>query len=177
MLDSRKDAYELLDSIGAPDHLKVHVKLVGEAADLLIEKLNDLNVTLDYEFIRTGVAIHDIGKTIHLNEMSGSGSKHEPEGERLLLEKGASKKLARVCMSHARWNEMECSTEEFVVALSDKLWKGKRVETLELKVVDRIAKLLKVERWDIFSELDLTFEEIASNGHDRLQRSRQLTSQ
>lgn len=66
---------------------------------------------------------------------------------------------------------MDCSLEELVIALSDKLWKGKRVESLELDVVDRVANILHKERWDIFPELDLKFEEIASDGHERLQRS------
>lgn len=171
MLNSRKDAYDILDSIEAPEHLKTHVKLVGEAADLLIEKFEELELKLDFEFIRTGVAIHDIGKVVHLNEMSGPGSEHEPEGEKILLEKGVSPKLARVCMSHARWNEMACSIEELIIALSDKLWKGKRVETLEMQVIDRIADILTLERWDVFPDLDLKFEEIASGGHERLQRS------
>jgi len=103
--------------------------------------------------------------------MTEPGSDHEPEGEKILIEKGISPKLARVCMSHARWNKMECSFEELIIALSDKLWKGKRVASLELDVVDRVAEHLQKERWDIFLELDMKFEEIASGGHERLQRS------
>ncbi len=171
MLASREDAYDLLDSLNAPAHLMTHVKLVGEAADILIRKCEDLELVLDYDFIRIGVAIHDIGKIVHPREMSGPGSEHEPEGERILLEKGVTAKLARVCMSHARWKNMECSTEELLIALSDKLWKGKRVEDLELAVIDQIANLLNLERWDIFPDLDFSFEEIASGGHERLQRS------
>ena len=34
VLSSRSDAYELLDSLEAPEQLKIHVQLVGEAADL-----------------------------------------------------------------------------------------------------------------------------------------------
>ena len=171
MVNSRKEAYELLDEINAPEHLKTHLKLVGEAADLLIQMCEALGLSLDFEFIQTGVAIHDIGKTVHPHEMTGPGSEHEPAGEKLLLTKGVSPKLARVCMTHARWQTLECSTEELLIALSDKLWKGKRVESLELEVIDRIAVLLNKQRWDTFSDLDLSFEEIASGGHDRLQRS------
>ena len=171
MPNSREEAFNLLEKLGAPEHLKTHVTLVGEAADLLIDALKELRVELDYEFIRTGVAIHDIGKIKHTNEMTGPGSEHEPEGEKMLINNGVSPKLARVCMSHARWDKMDCSFEELVIALSDKLWKGKRVESLELEVVDRAANILQIERWDIFPELDLKFEEIASGGHERLQRS------
>ena len=45
---------------------------------------------------------------------------------------------------------------------TDKLWKGKREERLELRIIDQIAKRLNKDRWDIFSELDESFEEIAS---------------
>jgi len=169
--NSRQEAFELIDNLGAPEHLKNHVTLVGEAADLLISAIDDLGVKLDFEFIRAGVIIHDIGKIVHTNEMTEPGSDHEPEGEKILIEKGISPKLARVCMSHARWNKMECSFEELIIALSDKLWKGKRVASLELDVVDRVAEHLQKERWDIFLELDMKFEEIASGGHERLQRS------
>ena len=167
-LNSREDAYELLNELEAPDHLKLHVRLVGEAADLLIQKCNELKVSIDANFIRIGVAIHDIGKIIHLNEMTGTGSEHEPEGEKILLNKGVDPKIARCCLSHAQWAEMECSLEELLIALSDKLWKGKRVEELELKVIDRISDSLGKDRWAVFEELDSQFEHIASGGHERL---------
>lgn len=171
MPSSRKEAFELIDRLGAPEHLKTHVTLVGEAADLLISALEVLGVELDFDFIRVGVVIHDIGKIVHSHEMTGPGSEHEPEGEKILREENVSPSLARVCISHARWNQMECSLEELLIALSDKLWKGKRVEPLELKVMDCVAQHLGKDRWDIFTDLDFKFEEIASGGHERLQKS------
>ena len=170
-LNSREDAYELLNELEAPAHLKLHVRLVGEAADLLINKCNELAVPLDANFIRIGVAIHDVGKIIHINEMTGIGSEHEPEGEKILLNKGVTPQIARCCLSHAQWAEMECSLEELLIALSDKLWKGKRVQKLELEVIDRISNSLGKDRWALFEELDTQFEFIASGGHERLQRS------
>lgn len=168
---SLKEAYKLLDELGAPEHLKTHVGLVGEAAEVLIEECINKGIKLNFEFVRVGVAIHDVGKTIHRNEMTGPGSEHEPAGQELLLKHGVTEDVARVCMSHARWHSMECSTEELLIALSDKLWKGKREETLELKVIDELAKIEGKERWDLYQELDACFEKIASSGHDRLQRS------
>jgi len=170
-LNSRKDAYELLNQLEAPEHLKLHVRLVGEAADLLIDKCNELEVSIDETLIRIGVAIHDIGKIVHVNEMTGVGSEHEPEGEKILLSKGIDPKIARCCLSHAQWKKMECSLEELLIALSDKLWKGKRVQELELQVIDRVSELLGKDRWAVFEELDTQFEHIASGGHERLQRS------
>ncbi len=171
MPKSREQAFELLDKLGVCGHLKTHVTLVGEAADLLISAIEKLGIVLDRDFIQAGVVIHDIGKIIHTNEMTGPGSEHEPEGEKMLLKAGVCARLARVCLSHARWASMECSLEELLIALADKLWKGKRVENLELEVVDRVAHLLEKERWDIFPVLDMVYEEIASSGHERLQRS------
>ena len=43
-IKTKTEAYKLLDDLQAPDHLKLHAKLVGEAADLLIEKFEKLNL-------------------------------------------------------------------------------------------------------------------------------------
>ena len=59
---------------------------------------------------------------------------------------------------------MHVSLEELLVALADKLWKGKRVEALELLVIDRIATLLAQDRWELLIQLDSCFEAIAANG-------------
>lgn len=170
-LKTKKDALDLLKTLGAPEHLQTHVTLVGEAADLILHGLSGIGVTVESEFVRMGVVLHDIGKVIHTQEMTGPGSEHEPDGERLLLEKNVSPRLARCCMSHARWQEMECSLEELLVALSDKLWKGKRVEELELLVIDRVAQNQSVDRWDLYESLDSLFESIATDGDNRLNRS------
>ena len=171
VLTSRDDALKLLDVLDAPEHLKTHARLVGEAADLIIKKCDDMGFPIDGNFVRVGVAIHDIGKIAHTNEMTGAGSEHEPEGEKILLQQGVDPAIARCCLSHARWASMACSIEELLIALADKLWKGNRVEKLELKVIDQLALLVSKERWDIFAELDSHFEEIADGGQERLQRS------
>jgi len=157
--------------MGASGHLIKHVSLVGEVADILLKKCEEMHVPIDSEFVKIGVVIHDVGKVIHLHEMSTSGSDHEPTGEKLLLKKGISKRIARCCLSHSRWQEMECTLEELIIALSDNLWKGKRIESLELQVIDHIAKIMSKDRWDIFSDLDSQFEAIANEGDDRLSRS------
>jgi hypothetical protein len=171
VLNTREEAYRFIDDFEVPERLKIHIELVSEVADLLIKVFEELELSLDFEFIRIGVVVHDIGKVVHFKEIVEPGSEHEPEGERMLLEKGVSSRLARVCMSHARWPEMICSMEELIIALSDTLWKGKRIEALETLVIARISEMLKVERWDIFLDMDMKFEEIAADGHKRLQRS------
>lgn len=79
--------------------------------------------------------------------------------------------LARCCVSHSQWQTIDCSLEELTVALADKLWKGKRVEALEAKVIDGLAERSDLDRWDLYIEFDTTFEAIANGGDDRLRRS------
>ena len=71
------------------------------------------------------------GKIIHVDEMSGPGHRHELAGERLLIAQGISEKVARFCVTHAAWDDSDRTVEDLLVALADKLWKGKREEGLE----------------------------------------------
>jgi hypothetical protein len=103
--------------------------------------------------------------------LDGGSSEHEEAGEKLLLGAGVRPAIARCCISHSRYDVMELSLEELLVALSDKLWKGKRISSLELRVVDRVAEILHKDRWDVSSELDDCFERIAAQGDLRLARS------
>lgn len=165
------EAFSLLNELNAPAHLIQHVKLVGEAAEELIEKLMALDISLNYDFIRISVILHDTGKIIHVSELSMPGHCHEEEGEELLVKLGVNPELAHCCISHSRYSIMDCSIEELIVALSDKLWKGKRDEVLELMVIDEIAKQLGKERWNVYMKLDECFEGIAMKGTERLSRS------
>jgi hypothetical protein len=67
---------------------------------------------------------------------------------------------------------MDCSLEELLVALADKLWKGARHEKLERRVIEGVAGKFGKGVWDVFVELDTGFEEIAAGGAARLERSR-----
>ena len=112
-----------------------------------------------------------MGKTIHKDELSKHGSKHEAEGERLLLKHNVDPRIAAICAKHTSWEKIDLSLEELIVSLSDNLWKGKRAEKLENMVIDKVAGLLKRDRWDLFIEMDNFFEEIASHGPERLMKS------
>jgi hypothetical protein len=74
-------------------------------------------------------------------------------------------------VSLSKWQDADVSFEERSVALADKLWKGKRVEALELCIIDEVASRLRVSRWDVFAQLDAAFEGVASGGPERLERS------
>ena len=162
----------LLSELGAPPRLLRHVELVGEAADLLLAGLERLGVPLHAEFVGVGVVLHDAGKVLHPAELDAGGSEHEPAGQLLLVERGVSPALARVCVSHARWAQMQVTFEELLVALADKLWKGARHAELERRVVDHVAATRAVDFWDVFVDLDTLFEDVAAGAADRLQRSR-----
>lgn len=77
-------------------------------------------------------------------------------------------------VSHADWAGDGVTLEERLVALADKLWKGKREEALELRVIDDVAARSDATRWEVFAELDMLFEGIAAGAADRLERSRIL---
>lgn len=173
MIATVEEAHNLLKRLGASDQLLLHLKLVGLAAAEILSSLECFDLDLDEDFVRIGAAIHDAGKIVYPNELENPGTQHESAGEKLLLEANVQPAIARCCLSHARYNVMAVSLEELLVALSDKLWRGKRDRQLELRVVDAIAEKLGRERWDIFCELDESFEEVASKGDGRLLLSMQ----
>ena len=166
--DSVEDAYKILEDLDSPPHLIQHVKLVAQAAEILILQFQQLNISFDPEWIRLGVAFHDTGKILYPVELTERGDRHEAAGEQLLLNRGIDPKIARCCRSHGQWNQMECSFEELAVALADCLWKGKRNVELEHLTISRAAQMLNQDYWDVFVKLDDLFEEIARNGDLRL---------
>jgi hypothetical protein len=168
---SRQAALRLLTEIGAPARLLRHAELVGEAADALLAGFQALGVPLRADFVQVGAAVHDVGKAVHPGELDAPGHAHEAEGERLLVERGATPEVARVARSHARWRELAETLEELVIALADKLWKGARVQELEELVIDRAAVASGRDRWELFTALDALFEEVAAGADARLARS------
>src|SRR5262249_55431870 len=112
------------------------------------------------------------GKVVHPEEMTSPGHEHEAAGERLLVERGVPPAIARFCVTHASWAEPSCTLEDLLVALADKLWKGKRDEDLERMLVDRIAATTRREPWELFDRIDAICEAIAADGPERLSRSR-----
>jgi predicted hydrolase (HD superfamily) len=165
------EAIQLLQALKAPERLVRHVSLVSEAGEMLLAYTKRQKISLDEDWVRCGILLHDAGKIVHQEELSQKGAQHEPAGEELLLKSKVPAHIAKCCLSHARWGSMECSLEELLVALADTLWKGVRKQELELRVIDAIAAAQQKQRWDVFLGLDSLFEEIAQGGDDRLRRS------
>jgi hypothetical protein len=94
----------------------------------------------DREAVLFGATTHDIGKTVHVCELSGPGAAHEQAGRTLLLGHGVSPELARFAATHALWTKPSVGLEDLLVSLADKIWKNKRVPDLEDLVVARLSE-------------------------------------
>lgn len=164
------DALAWLRSVGAPPRLVQHHALVAEAAAALVDGLVACGYAFDSQLVLLGAALHDAGKLMHPGEMSGPGHQHEPAGHELLRTHGLER-LARFCLSHADWDRDDVPLEDLLVALADKLWKGKRVAALEQRVVSRLAARRDEEPWTTYVAVDPVFERIAAQGDERLRRS------
>ena len=171
MLMSVDDALALLNALGAVPHLVQHHRLVGEAATELCDGLAAAGHDgFDRVEVLVGAGLHDVGKILHPAEMHGRGSEHEDAGYRLLLEHGVPDRLARHAWTHAAWEE-QGELEPLLVALADKLWKGRRVEALEERSIQRIATRSGQDYWAVWSEISEVLDSIAAGAGERLSRS------
>lgn len=164
------DCENLLIKNNAPDKLIKHLYIVSMVATKISNYILNFNVPHNQELVICGAGLHDFGKIQYPEELMQAGSRHENEGKRVLLEQGVSLEIAQCCVSHAKWEETD-KLEELLIALADKLWKGNRNDNLEIKVIDLLAKMKKVDRWDLFSDIDIFFENIASGATERLKES------
>ena len=131
----------------------------------------ELGVTFDRERVLAGAALHDAGKIVHPKEMQAPGSRHEPAGEQLLLANGVDPAIARCCVTHASWNGPDITIEDLLVALADKLWKGRRDDALERRTLGMLERATGRPAWEVFAAFDAICEAIAADGPARLARS------
>jgi hypothetical protein len=111
------------------------------------------NLTIDREAVLFGAAIHDLGKVVHPEELSGPGNRHEEVGPALLEEYGISVELARFAGRHSRCDSGS-SLEDLLVGLADTVAVGKRNDGLESLVVLRPVESTGLKAWVVFSILD-----------------------
>lgn len=160
----------LLNQLDAPPRLVAHLTLVHDAAIEIIDGLLNAfpHIKIDAEAIRFGAATHDLGKIKHPNELTGPGNQHEIDGASLLTDLDVPDHLARFTRTHGAWSTESLPLEDLLVALSDAVWKGKRLEELESLIVATIAQSTETEAWETFSQLDGVLEQVASRGDERL---------
>ncbi|WP_309500396.1 HD domain-containing protein [Streptomyces shenzhenensis] len=161
---------ELLSVLGGPPRLAAHLRAVHDVAHQLVGWVEERypSVAVDREAALFGAATHDIGKTVHVAELSGPGSAHEETGQALLLERGVSPELARFAATHASWTRSDVGLEDLLVSLADKIWKNKRVAVLEDLVVARLAEATGRPAWEEFLALDEVLSRIGDEADERL---------
>jgi hypothetical protein len=125
-------------------------------------------VRFDAAAVVFGAAVHDIGKVVHVEELSGPGSAHEQAGYELLLAQGVEEAYARFARTHALWDAENVGVEDLLVSLADKAWKAKRVPELEKRVTDVLAAASGEPSWQVFMSLDDLLDRIAVGADGRL---------
>jgi hypothetical protein len=146
-----------------------HHELVVEAGTQLLDGIEGLSAR-ERELVLLGCALHDVGKVLHPEEQHVPGREHERAGRELLLLHGIPDEIAVFCESHAQWSERSAPTA-LLVALADKLWKGKRVPELEELLIRSLASRTGRPFWELWPVLGELFESVAAGAEDRLMRS------
>ncbi len=165
------EAAHLLQKFDASPRLIAHLILVHDVAHQLIDELQKEwpNFLFDKDTILFGAATHDIGKIIHPKELSNSGYLHEPSGYELLIKENVPENLARFTKTHGYYKDNEdLNVEDLLVMLADKCWKGKRAETLEHHLVNKIAQVTNEEMWEVLIMFDNIVERVTSQAEQRL---------
>jgi hypothetical protein len=164
------EVVDLLLALKAPPRLAAHLRVVHEVAAQFTTWLtrHHPELTFDRSAVLFGAATHDIGKVVHVDELSGPGSHHEPSGRQLLLDAGIDPRLARFAATHAAWQTTGIELEDLLVSVADKVWKAKRVPDLEQRVVDRLAAASGQHPWQAFLDLDDHLDQLAAGADNRL---------
>lgn len=155
--------------------LAAHLSLVHDAAlEIVIglaQHFPDLQI--DQHAVCFGAGTHDLGKVLHLNELTGPGNQHENDGPSLLEQHGIPPHLARFARTHGAWDREALEIEDLLVGLADTIWKGQRIGPLEDLIVSRIAEATGKAKWEVFDTLDKIVTVIAEKGDERLEYQRQ----
>ncbi|WP_416958841.1 HD domain-containing protein [Streptomyces sp. Agncl-13] len=161
---------ELLSELGSPPRLAAHLRAVHDVAHQLVVWVEQRypDVVFDRDAVLFGAATHDVGKTVHVSELSGPGAAHEKAGQTLLLGHGVSPELARFAATHASWARSPVGPEDLLVSLADKIWKNKRVPELEDLVVARLTEATGRAVWEEFLALDEVLARIGDGADERL---------
>ena len=150
------EARRLCRELDAPHRLVEHLRLVHHVAFHLLEAFEARfpKLPIDKEAVLFGAATHDLGKTVHPEELVGPGDRHEEVGPALLVEHGVPARLARFARTHGRWDREPVELEDLLVALADSVAVGKRNDSLEQFTVAKLVESTGLEPWEAYSVLD-----------------------
>ena len=131
----------------------------------------------DRTAVRMGAAIHDIGKTVHPEELTQPGHAHELVGEALLRTQDYPDALARFARMHHQWAEDPApQPEDLLVAIADSWWRGKHDDHLEAAVCSWIAQETQAAPWQVFAMLDDMAAGITARADARLAWQQQFAA-
>ena len=137
-LPTREFAFDLLKKVKVPYQVRRHSLKVAEKALEISEKIT--KVVIDEDLIEIGALLHDIGRA------KTHGFNHALLGGEMLLERGFSYKLVRICETHIlggldkedarevglpEKDYLPISIEEKIICLADKYMSGTKEVTLE----------------------------------------------
>ncbi|HEV2639596.1 MAG TPA: HD domain-containing protein [Actinocrinis sp.] len=166
-----ESATALLRQLECPPRLAIHLRIVHDVATQVADWMSRHYPALvfDREAVLFGAATHDIGKTIHVNELVVSGGKaHEEAGPGLLRSLGVSPRLARFAGTHSAWHLPGITVEDLMVSLADKSWKSKRKPDLEVMVIAELTRAAGGEEWEHFLALDELLTRIGRDSDRRI---------
>ena len=149
----------------------MHLALVHDVACQIADAIATSwpALTFDRDTMLLGAALHDVGKVLHPDELTGPGHRHETAGEQLLRERGLADPVARIARTHGQWRTAPSpALEDLLVALADVVWKGARDPDLERLVAAAIAAPTGAQHWAIHATLDDLLTPIADAGERRV---------
>jgi putative nucleotidyltransferase with HDIG domain len=165
------DALRICERLSAPPRLIAHLVLVHDTACSLIERIaaEFPEAHFDPDLVRFGAAIHDIGKSVHADELTESGrNKHQRSGVELLESLGIPKQRARFAWTHSNWTGEHITFEDLLVALADKAWKGKRIDALESLTADLLSTATARPKRDCYAKLDEIIQSLSQDAAKKL---------
>jgi len=160
-----------LRALDASPRLLGHHLIVHHVAATLLVAMAKVwpDVPMNREAVLVGAATHDLGKTLHPEELTGPGRKHENDGPALLEAHGVPPEQARFALTHGQWaHEANPPLEDLVVALANTVWQGTRNQRLEDAITQRVAELEGREIWRVFMELDDMLVSITEDAEIRI---------
>ncbi|MFW5942311.1 MAG: HD domain-containing protein [Chloroflexota bacterium] len=170
------DAVAVIEALSVSPHLLAHLVLVHDVATRLVQGIRQRwpDLSFDADAVRFGAAVHDIGKVVHPEEMTGPGSQHHAAGVALLQAHGVSAERARFARTHATWEQEgeigggDIRFEDLLVALADIVWVGGRNQKLEDAVTTHLAASEGSAVWEAYMGLDDILTQLSSQSDLRL---------